>query len=164
MPARPPTRPAVERALQAVEALQLRLASAHAAEFTAIELTMSQAKLLYVVMASGPLTMSEIAGQLGVTLSTASGAVDHLVSTGLLSRADDPANRRQVRVSATRLGLETLEQMREFGERQLRALFDHVADADVAVVERAMRILTDAIEAAGASSPTPITTKTRSHR
>lgn len=156
------SRPAVERALQAVEALQLRLAGAHVAEFTAIELTMSQAKLLYVVMASGPLTMSEIAQRLGVTASTASGAVDHLVSTGLLTRADDPANRRQVRVSATRLGLDTLEQMREFGERQLRQLFDHVADPDVVVVERAMRILTDAIDAAEAA--TSATSKTRSHR
>jgi DNA-binding MarR family transcriptional regulator len=139
-------RPAVERALQAVEALQLRLASAHAAEFTALELTMSQAKLLYVVMAHGPLTMSEVAGQLGVTLSTASGAVDHLVSAGLLTRADDPANRRQVLVTVTRVGLTTLEQMREFGERQLRSLFDHIPDADVAVVERAMEILTAAID------------------
>jgi len=161
MPTRHASRPAVERALQAVEALQLRLASAHAAEFTAIELTMSQAKLLYVVMASGPLTMSEIAQQLGVTLSTASGAVDHLVSTGLLSRTDDPANRRQVRVSATRLGLDTLEQMREFGERQLRSLFDHVADPDVEVIERAMRILTDAIDAAEASPS--LATQTRRH-
>ncbi len=168
-------RPAVERALQAVEALQLRLAGAHAAEFTALELTMSQAKLLYVVMAHGPLTMSEVAGQLGVTLSTASGAVDHLVSAGLLTRADDPANRRQVHVAVTRVGLSALEQMREFGERQLRSLFDHIADDDVAVVERAMEILTRAVDDANRpadasgpiepSAPTsPLDPQTRSHR
>src|SRR4051812_5023069 len=162
-------RPAVERALQAVEALQLRLAGAHAAEFTALELTMSQAKLLYVVMAYGPLTMSEVAGQLGITLSTASGAVDHLVSAGLLPRADAPANRRQVHVGVTRVGLSALEQMREFGERQLRSLFDHIADDDVAVVERAMEILTRAVDAAdhsiGAAEPTPpVTTQPRTHR
>jgi DNA-binding MarR family transcriptional regulator len=162
-------RPAVERALQAVEALQLRLAGAHAAEFTALELTMSQAKLLYVVMAHGPLTMSEVAGQLGVTLSTASGAVDHLVSAGLLTRADDPANRRQVHVAVTRVGLSALEQMREFGEGQLRSLFDHIPDDDVAVVERAMEILTRAVDAAdrriGAAELThPVTTQTGSHR
>jgi len=162
-------RPAVERALQAVEALQLRLAGAHAAEFTALELTMSQAKLLYVVMAHGPLTMSEVAGQLGVTLSTASGAVDHLVSAGLLTRADDPANRRQVHVAVTRIGLSALEQMRELGERQLRSLFDQLPDDDVAVVERAMEILTRAVDAADrrtdATEPTePPTTQTRRSR
>ena len=98
----------------------------HAPEFTAIDLTMAQAKLLYVVTATGEQTMSEIAQRLGVTISTASGAVDHLVSIGLLSRVDDPANRRQVRVSVTRYGLETLEQLRELSTRQMRALFEVV--------------------------------------
>jgi DNA-binding MarR family transcriptional regulator len=147
------TRPAVERALMAFEALEQRLMAVHAPEFTSIDLTMAQAKLLYVVTASGDLSMSEIAQRLGVTISTASGAVDHLVSIGLLSRVDDPANRRQVSVSVTPLGAETLEQLRELSTRQLRSLLDVVGDDDLAVVERAIRILTEAVEAA--ASPTP---------
>lgn len=147
------TRPAVERALVAFEALEQRLMAVHAPEFTSIDLTMAQAKLLYVVTASGDLSMSEIAQRLGVTISTASGAVDHLVSIGLLSRVDDPANRRQVSVSVTPLGAETLEQLRELSTRQLRSLLDVVGDDDLAVVERAIRILTEAVEAA--ASPTP---------
>jgi DNA-binding MarR family transcriptional regulator len=140
------TRPALERALEAFEVLQQRLMSVHAPEFTAVDLTMAQAKLLYVVTASGDLTMSEIASQLGVTSSTASGAVEHLVSMGLLSRIDDPANRRQVRVSVTPFGLETLEQLRELSTRQLRAMFEIVGDDDLAVIERAIRILSDALQ------------------
>jgi DNA-binding MarR family transcriptional regulator len=147
------TRPAVERALVAFEALEQRLMAVHAPEFTSIDLTMAQAKLLYVVTASGDLSMTEIAQRLGVTISTASGAVDHLVSIGLLSRVDDPANRRQVSVSVTPLGAETLEQLRELSTRQLRSLLDVVGDDDLAVVERAIRILTEAVEAA--ASPTP---------
>ena len=119
----------------------------HAPEFTSVDLTMAQAKLLYVVTASGDLSMSEIAHRLGVTISTASGAVDHLVSVGLLSRIDDPANRRQVVVSVTPFGIETLERLRELGTRQLRALLEAVRDdRDLAVIERAMRILSDALE------------------
>jgi DNA-binding MarR family transcriptional regulator len=142
------TRPAVERALSAFEAFEQRLMALHAPEFTSIDLTMAQAKLLYVVTASGDLSMSEIAQRLGVTISTASGAVDHLVSIGLLSRIDDPANRRQVRVSVTPLVAETLERLRELSTRQLRALFDVCGDDDLAVVERAIRILTEAAPAA----------------
>jgi DNA-binding MarR family transcriptional regulator len=142
------TRPALERALEAFEILQGRLMAVHAPEFTSVDLTMAQAKLLYVVTASGDLSMSEIANRLGVTISTASGAVDHLVSVGLLSRIDDPANRRQVVVSVTPFGLETLEQLRELGTRQLRTLLEAVGDdGDLAVIERAMRILSDALEA-----------------
>ena len=143
------SRPALDRALEAFEILQQRLMAVHAPEFTSVDLTMAQAKLLYVVTASGELSMSEIANRLGVTISTASGAVDHLVSVGLLSRVDDPANRRQVRVSITPFGLETLEQLRELGTRQLRVLLEVVSDDDLPVIERSMRILSDALEASG---------------
>ena len=140
-------RPGLDRALEAFEVLQQRLMAVHAPEFTSVDLTMAQAKLLYVVTASGDLSMSEIAHRLGVTISTASGAVDHLVSVGLLSRIDDPANRRQVVVSVTPFGIETLERLRELGTRQLRALLEAVRDdRDLAVIERAMRILSDALE------------------
>jgi DNA-binding MarR family transcriptional regulator len=148
-------RPAVERALQAFEAFEQRIMAVHAPEFTSIDLTMAQAKLLYVVTASGDLSMSEIALRLGVTISTASGAVDHLVSIGLLSRIDDPANRRQVRVSVTPLGVETLEQLRELSTRQLRALFEVVGDDDLTVVEHAIRILTEAANTAASPTATP---------
>ena len=154
-----PTRPALDRALEAFEVLQHRLMAVHAPEFTSVDLTMAQAKLLYVVTASGDLSMSEIASRLGVTISTASGAVDHLVSVGLLSRVDDPANRRQVVVSVTPFGLETLEQLRELSTRQLRALFEVVGDDDLAVIERSIRILADAVE----SVASPTSTTTRSH-
>jgi DNA-binding MarR family transcriptional regulator len=138
-------RPAVQRALDAFEPLQQELMTVHAAEFAAVDLTMAQAKLLYVVAATPGSTMSEIAHRLGVAISTASGAVDHLVTTGFLTRLDDPANRRQVRVTVTPDGLESLEQMRELGMRQLRSLLERVGDDDLATIERAIRIMTAAI-------------------
>jgi DNA-binding MarR family transcriptional regulator len=148
-------RPAVQRALDAFEPLQQELMTVHAPEFAAVDMTMAQAKLLYVVAASPGSTMSEIAHRLGVAISTASGAVDHLVTTGFLTRLDDPANRRQVRVTVTPDGLESLEQMRELGMRQLRSLLERVDDDDLATIERAIRIMTAAIaDHATTSDPT----------
>ncbi len=148
------SRPAVERALAAFEAFQHRLMAVHAPEFTAVDLTMAQAKLLYVVAANGELTMSDIAVRLGVSISTASGAVDHLVSMGLLDRSEDPANRRQVRVSITPFGEESLEELRELSTRQLRALLVVVSDPDLLVIEHATRILMDAVSAAAVPTTT----------
>jgi DNA-binding MarR family transcriptional regulator len=151
-------RPAVARTVARFEAFQHSLMAAHADEFTTVDLTMAQAKLLYVVMAAGGLSLTEIAGRLRVTASTASGAVDHLVGLGLLARADDPANRRQIRVSITQPGIETIERISELGKRQMAALFGLVADADLAVIERAIGILSDAVanlEAATITDPTP---------
>ena len=146
-------RPAIERALETFEAFQQRLMSIHAPDFAALDVTMAQAKLLYVVAAAGELSMSEIAQRVGVTISTASGAVDHLVAAGLLARGDDPTNRRQVRVSVTPRGIDNLEQLRELSLRQLRQLLERVPDDDLEVVERATRILMASIEAADASGP-----------
>jgi len=152
IPKKDADRSALTRALDAFELLQQRLMAVHAAEFTTLDITMAQAKLLYVVVAAGELSMSEIAQRLGVTVSTASGAVDHLVNVGLLARSDDPSNRRQVRVSVTPLGMQTLEQIRELGTRQLRMLFELVSDEDLEVIERATRIMADAVLAASPAS------------
>jgi DNA-binding MarR family transcriptional regulator len=155
-PTRAADRPIVDRTIAAFEAFQLRLMAVHVDEFTTLDLTMSQAKLLYVVMAAGELSLSEIAGQLRVTASTASGAVDHLVGLGLLSRIDDPANRRQIRVSVTALGMQTIEQLRELGARQLRELLAVISDDDLEVVARSVQILSDAVTAsAGADATIP---------
>jgi DNA-binding MarR family transcriptional regulator len=141
-------RPAVTRALAAMEVFQHRLMALHATEFTTLDITMAQAKLLYVVAAAGELSMSEIAQQLGVTISTTSGAVDRLVELGLLARTEDPANRRQVCVSVTETGTATLEQLRELSIRQVRTLFAYMDEDDLGVIERAIRIMTDAATAA----------------
>jgi DNA-binding MarR family transcriptional regulator len=108
---------------------------------------MAQAKLLYVVISGGPQSVSEIASHLGVSISTASGAVDHLVQLGLLARTDDPRNRRQVQVSATRKGIQTIEQMRDLGTRHFRSLIQRLDERDLRTIERAIRVLTDAIPA-----------------
>jgi DNA-binding MarR family transcriptional regulator len=150
-------RPAIAQTVARFEAFQHRLMAAHAEEFATVDLTMAQAKLLYVVMAAGELTLSEIAGRLRVTPSTASGAVDHLVGLGLLARSDDPSNRRQIRVSITPLGTTTIEQISELGARQMTALFSVIADPDLEVVQRAIGILSDAVATleAGAAANLP---------
>lgn len=131
--------------------------SLHQAEFTTLDITMAQAKLLYVLVASGEMTLSETARHLGVTASTASGAVDHLVNLGLVSRTEDPANRRQVRVAATATGADTLEQMRDMGTRQMQKLFELVTDKELEVVQRAITILAEAADATQTTPPAPTT-------
>lgn len=154
MPNQDADRPSLTRALATFEVFQQRLMAVHAADFTTLDITMAQAKLLYVLTAGGELSMSEIAKRLGVTVSTASGAVEHLVGLGYLARSDDPANRRQVRVSVTPLGSQTLEQVRELSTRQLRMLFELVDDEDLGIIERAIRIMADAVSRTADSGTT----------
>jgi DNA-binding MarR family transcriptional regulator len=149
-------RPAVLRTLEAFEVFQQRLMSIHAPEFAALDLTMAQAKLLYVLTVAGELSISEIGHRLGVTISTASGAVDHLVAMGYLSRSDDPSNRRQARVSVTAEGAAALEQLRELSARQLRMLLAPLTDAELVVIRRATRIMSRSISAVAVEPGTDV--------
>jgi DNA-binding MarR family transcriptional regulator len=147
---------AVDERISAIYAFHERLmhllSAAHTNDFLEIGITMSQAKLLYVVVASGQVHMAELPGRLGVSLSTVSGAVDRLVDAGLLTRREDPADRRQVLVGATQTGADLLDRFRELNQQQLHWLLGRVAPEDLAIVERAYRILV----AATADLPDPI--------
>ena len=127
--ARPKQRPRVrawsERS-RPFEAFQQRLMAVHAPEFTALDLTMAQAKLLYVVDgARGELTMSEIAQRLGRhdldrERRRRPPRVDRAAQPRSTTR---PIGARSASRSR-RSGVETLEHMRELSTRQLRSLFD----------------------------------------
>jgi len=153
---RPRRRPAdadLDRVVGVFDTLMHRLMAGHAPELNAIDLTMSQTKALYLVLAAGHLRMSELAARLGVTSSTATGVVDGLVAQGLLARLEEPADRRQVVVAATVQAEATLEQLRELNSRRMRAMLGHVAADDLEVIERALLILDAALAADHASDP-----------
>ena len=155
----------VERVIEAFEALMHRLMASHAPELSAVDLTMSQTKGLYLILAAGQLRMSELAARLGVTSSTATGQVDRLVELGLLERHEDPADRRQVVVTATPLAESTLEQFRELNSHRMRELLGRLGDDDLAVVERTIQVLSSAIDAeASETGPSSLTTTTTGSR
>lgn len=135
---------AVERVIAAVEKMMVRVSTAHAREFLEVGVTMSQAKVLYLVQAAPGLRMSDLSVRLGVSLSTVSGVVDRLVDQGLLARQDDPADRRHVILRITPPGTTQLELVRELNAGQVRGLLARVDAADLAVVEQAIAILADA--------------------
>jgi DNA-binding MarR family transcriptional regulator len=130
-------------------ALMQRLAEGHVPEFLEVDISMPQAKALYLVVAEGGLHMSSLALRLHVTLSTVSGLIDRLAENRLVSRHDDPADRRQVVVSATPEGEALIERFRELNERQLNALLEALDDRELLTVARALEALVRAVASAG---------------
>jgi 4'-phosphopantetheinyl transferase len=131
----------IERVVAAYETLMHRVASTHAPEFLEVGVTMSQAKVLYLVQAEPDLRMSDLSARLGVSLSTVSGVVDRLVDQGLLTRMDDPADRRHVVLRITNAGSTQLQLFRELNAGQFRALLAHLSDADLVAVGQAVELL-----------------------
>ncbi len=131
----------VDEVIAGYEALMQRLADGHAPEFLEIDVTMPQAKLLYLLGAQGDLHMSGIVARLGVSLSTVSGLVDRLVDHGLATRHDDPSDRRQVVVGLTSAGAQFIDHFRELNARQMRELLAVLDDGDLSLLRDALAAL-----------------------
>ncbi len=123
-----------------------RLADSHAPEFLEIDVTMPQAKLLYLLGAAGELHMSDLVGRLGTSPATVSGLVDRLVDHRLANRRDDPTDRRQVLVELTPAGIAFLGRFRELNTRQLLELIEVLDDDGLGHVRAALDALNVAAE------------------
>lgn len=85
------------------------------------DLSVSQFYALAALITRGPMTLNELAADVGLEKSSASRAVDGLVEAGYLSRQPHPESRRAVRLEATRAG---------------RALYDRIEAASIAEEEQ----------------------------
>jgi DNA-binding MarR family transcriptional regulator len=140
------TETGVKPILDHYERLMHRLVAGHAPEFAGLDITMTQAKVLYVVTAAGRLRMSELAARLGIGTSSASELVDRLVELELLERGEDAHDRRHVVISATSKARDLLERFRELNQRQLRGLLERLDAHELACVDESIAILDRAID------------------
>ena len=145
----------IDEVVAAFDALIHRLADHHAPEFLEIDVTMPQAKLLYLLGAGGDLHMSELVARLGVSLSTVSGLVDRVVDHGLASRREDAADRRQVVVGLTREGAAFIDRFRELNARQMREMLGLLDEAELRHVRGALAALDRAAARLASVHPAP---------
>jgi DNA-binding MarR family transcriptional regulator len=141
----PPNIREIDRVIDSYGRFHAWLTKAHVPDFLELNLTLAQLRALYVVTASGPMSMSQVAERLGTAPSTATGVVDALVQLGLVERSEDPADRRQVVVGPTPAAHERLEAFSELSRRRLRDLLVRIqSPGDLVTIERAIDLLTDA--------------------
>jgi DNA-binding MarR family transcriptional regulator len=106
-----------------------------------LELTMPQLKALLCVVQYEGATSGQIAGGLGVGLSTVTGIVDRLAEQGMVVRGEDPRDRRITRVEPTARGLELVDQLLRYRNEQLTRLLSHLDTEQLRVVEQAFQYL-----------------------
>jgi DNA-binding MarR family transcriptional regulator len=127
--------------LESYDLFMQNVAGAHATDFLGLEVTMSQAKVLYIVAVRPGMSISELAAELGVGLSAVSGLVDRLVAADLLRRHEDPSDRRQHRLELTDTGTLALERMRELGQDVLRRLLAGMTTAELTALRDGLAAL-----------------------
>jgi DNA-binding MarR family transcriptional regulator len=100
-------------------------------DFLGVDVTMSQAKCLYLASVHPGIGMSALAEHLQVGSSAVSGLVDRLVEHGYVDRQEDPSDRRHQLVSLTPAGEEVLDRIREFNADLLRTLLGGMSPAEL---------------------------------
>ena len=73
-----------------------------------LELPLAQLKSLFTIAGKGETNLRTLAEELGVTPGNVTGIVEQLVKKGLVSRKPNPADRRQIRLRATKKGQDLL--------------------------------------------------------
>ena len=92
-----------------------------------LDLTMPQLKTLLLVDWLGPVSMSQLAAQLRISLPTTTGLVDRLVEAGLARRESDARDRRIVRACSTETGRSLVVRLRSAGSDRLGRVLGHLS-------------------------------------
>jgi DNA-binding MarR family transcriptional regulator len=119
-------------------------------------LSMSQMSALFYLYRKGSRGVSDIGEEMGVTSAAASQMLDKLVLQGLITRSEDPHDRRLKQIVLTDKGCQSLDHLRE-GLHAHHSWLDELAakltPAEQVQVEAALQIL---IEKAGQLEERPV--------
>ena len=106
-----------------MERLMADMRSLSPARLSSVELTMRQMRAL-VVLSHGPKRMSELSGNVGSGMPSATSMIDRLVKKKVVERVEDPSDRRVVTIRLTALGVEVVERFLRIGRMRYEALAD----------------------------------------
>ena len=127
---RQPTRRsgAYEAEAEAVLAACRVLVAVSARSIAAVEdiADLMQVRALVVITSRGSMSLSELSGAMNIHLTRASRLCDRLVVEGLVNRADDPANRRQLTLTVTPDGQQVVEKVMQRRRQAIEAILNRM--------------------------------------
>ncbi|MFB4278179.1 MarR family winged helix-turn-helix transcriptional regulator [Nonomuraea sp. MTCD27] len=118
-----------------------RLFAQHQSPLFSSNLTMRQLKVIMVLSMNGSVSGQDLAHNLGVGLGTVTGIVDRLVAHGLVSRHEDPHDRRVRRVELTPKGTELIEEINNAGVQHYQRIMDHLDTETLRALDHVTRTI-----------------------
>jgi DNA-binding MarR family transcriptional regulator len=110
-------------------------------------LTMPQFRVLLVLALRGAAAVHDLAEMMGVSLATITGIVDRLSAAELVTRREDPRDRRVRRIELTPSGQALVDGIAAAGTANQRRLLDRLSLDDLGILGQAFDLLADAAEA-----------------
>jgi DNA-binding MarR family transcriptional regulator len=105
------------------------------------DLTVPQFRTLAFVDRNKGTSLSLVANHMGLTLPSTSKLVDGLITRGMLTREDNPSDRRRVKLGVTNHGLVILENSRKGTLTYLTDKISSASAEDKEVIAQAMKTL-----------------------
>ncbi len=117
-----------------------------------LNLTISQLKSLFFIANQGTTNFSRLAAALGVTPPNVTGIVDRLVDQGLVSRRENPEDRRMLMLRVTKKGETLISELRERTVSHMSEALAHLSLGELNTIAQGLRLLSKAVEAHEESS------------
>lgn len=111
-----------------------------------MDLTYNQYKMLLTIYDKGSCPLNLLARELGIAMSSASEMVERLVNLGIVYRAVDEDNRRQVIIYTTDRGEELIRELRHGIVENYRQLFARLPEGDQERLATAFETIADVLD------------------
>ncbi len=128
---------ALLEACRSLVAISVRSLAAVSAQVDIVQL-----RVLVVVASRGSVSLGEAADATGITLSKASRTCDRLVGMRLLARADDPSDRRTLKLTLTPAGRRIVGRVTQARRDAITPMLDAMSAEQRAVLVVALRQFT----------------------
>ena len=114
-----------------------------------LNLTIPQLKSLFFIANRGSTNFTKLASALGVTPSNVTGIVDRLVEQGLVSRQENPEDRRMLMLRVTDKGEAIIANLRERRASHISEILTHLSLEELNSVFKGLGLLVQAAEVHG---------------
>jgi DNA-binding MarR family transcriptional regulator len=118
-----------------------------------VDLTIQQLKVVFLAVRMGSLTAGQIGRELRVGFSTVTGLIDRLADQGLVSRGEDPNDRRATRVVPTAAARAVVERLYSYRRSEFLRLLEHVPTETLVALADGLSGLEDAARKLHAERP-----------
>jgi DNA-binding MarR family transcriptional regulator len=111
-----------------------------------LSLTLAQLKSLFFISSEGNTNVRKLAAALSVTSANVTGIVDRLVKQGLVTRRENPEDRRMLLLQVTDKGRALITDLRERQISRLSEILDYMSPDEVSILAQGLSSLLKACE------------------
>jgi len=114
-----------------------------------LKLTREQLRVMFLLSFKGTSSPGEVAAAFGVPRANVTSTINRLVEKGLVSRRENPVDRRSYILSLTDAGHEQVEQLRAMGAARIKEVLERMPDGALVSLQTGLQALVEALKDGG---------------